>query len=475
MASMESICRTQSALSDVQIHILKNSEELLQFASDLSHRELLVFVPGRQPHTLVLAAHCSPFLQQAENKEQTMVPGKVFAGYEEPIALQVLQSGQFVQGCKEVDYGRIEPLSAYPFVDNGGLTMAVIAFIGKVEATREILTETAFLALQVPITKDSRALYSRLSVQDGVVLINCNGVIIYADEMAESILHMRGYAGSLTGFNIYNSQNNLTGAKQALATREGFIGNVTVGDVIFTRRVIPLLRRGRVHRVIAVLTERTELYRKEEELMIKTSVIKEIHHRVKNNLQTIASLLRMQMRRTDSEEAKNVLKESLNRILSISLVHEILSHHDEETIDISDVAQKLLELLTHSMVSADCHVDIQFSGKSMFLPSDAATSLALVLNELITNAIIHGFEGLHEGTLSVSVQQDGGECLLCIRDNGIGMSHMPAPAQSGKRKHLGLAIVRTLVEKDLKGTLAFRDAKPKGTEVIIQFPQIERG
>ena len=474
MVSMESICRTQSSLSDVQIHILKNSEELLQFASDLSHRELLVFVPGRQPHTLVLAAHCSPFLQQAEDKEQTMVPGKVFAGYEEPIALEVLQRGQFVQGCKEVDYGRIEPLSAYPFVDNGGLTMAVIAFVGKVEAAREILTETAFLALQVPITKDSRALYGRLSVQDGVVLINCNGVIIYADEMAESILHMRGYAGSLTGFNIYNSQNNLTGAKQALATREGFIENVTVGDVVFTRRVIPLLRRGRVHRVIAVLTERTELYRKEEELMIKTSVIKEIHHRVKNNLQTIASLLRMQMRRTDSEEAKNVLKESLNRILSISLVHEILSHHDEETIDISDVAKKLLELLTHSMVSADCHVDIQFSGRAMFLPSDAATSLALVLNELITNAILHGFEGLHEGTLSVSVQQDGSACIICIQDNGIGMSHM-LQTQPSKRKHLGLAIVRTLVEKDLKGTLEFRDAKPKGTEVVIQFPQIERG
>ncbi len=474
MVSMESICRTQSSLSDVQIHILKNSEELLQFASDLSHRELLVFVPGRQPHTLVLAAHCSPFLQQAEDKEQTMVPGKVFAGYEEPIALEVLQRGQFVQGCKEVDYGRIEPLSAYPFVDNGGLTMAVISFVGKVEAAREILTETAFLALQVPITKDSRALYGRLSVQDGVVLINCNGVIIYADEMAESILHMRGYAGSLTGFNIYNSQNNLTGAKQALATREGFIENVTVGDVVFTRRVIPLLRRGRVHRVIAVLTERTELYRKEEELMIKTSVIKEIHHRVKNNLQTIASLLRMQMRRTDSEEAKNVLKESLNRILSISLVHEILSHHDEETIDISDVAKKLLELLTHSMVSADCHVDIQFSGRAMFLPSDAATSLALVLNELITNAILHGFEGLHEGTLSVSVQQDGSACIICIQDNGIGMSHMPQ-TQPSKRKHLGLAIVRTLVEKDLKGTLEFRDAKPKGTKVVIQFPQIERG
>lgn len=475
MASMESICRTKSALSDVQIHILKNSEELLQFASDLSHRELLVFVPGRQANTLVLVARCSPFLQQAENKEQAMVPGNVFAGYEEPIALEVLKSGQLVQGCKEVDYGRIEPLFAYPFVDNGGLTMAVIVFIGKVEANREILTETAFLSLQVPITKDSRALYNRLSLQDGVVLINCNGVIIYADEMAESILHMRGYAGALTGFNIYNSQTNLTGAKQALATREGFIENVTVGDVVFTRRVIPLLQRGKVHRVIAILTERTELYRKEEELMIKTSVIKEIHHRVKNNLQTIASLLRMQMRRTDSQEAKNVLKESLNRILSISLVHEILSHHDEENIDISDVAKKLLELLTHSMVSAECHVDVQFEGNPLLLPSDAATSLALVLNELITNAIIHGFEGLQKGVLAVRIQQRAQECVICIRDNGVGMSHMPEVKQPGKRKHLGLAIVRTLIEKDLKGTLQFQDAEPQGTEVMIQFPLIERG
>ena len=475
MASMESICRTQSSLSDVQIHILKNSEELLQFASDLSHRELLVFVPGRQKNTLVLAAHCSPFLQQADYKEPTLVAGNVFAGYEEPIALEVLQSGQFVQGCKEVDYGRIEPLSAYPFVDNGGLTIAVIAFIGKVEANREILTETAFLALQVPITTDSRALYSRLSVQDGIVLINCNGVIIYTDEMAESILHMRGYAGALTGFNIYNSQNNLTGAKQALATRAGFIENVTVDNVVFTRRVIPLLRRGKVHRVIAILTERTELYRKEEELMIKTSVIKEIHHRVKNNLQTIASLLRMQMRRTDSDEAKNVLKESLNRILSISLVHEILSHHDEETIDISDVSQKLLELLTHSMVSAECHVVTKFYGNALFLPSDAATSLALVLNELITNAIIHGFEGINEGVLAIYIQQEGNGCILRIQDNGVGMSHMPTVSQPAKRKHLGLAIVRTLIEKDLKGSLEFNDVKSRGTEVVIRFPLIERG
>jgi two-component sensor histidine kinase len=473
LASIETICRSQSALSDVQIHILKNSEELLQFASDLSHRELLVFVPGRKEETLILAAHCIPLLQQIGDTSGKVSVGTVFAGYEEPIALRVLQTGQAMQGSKEIEYGHIEPLFSYPFVDNAGETIAVISFVGKVESNRDILTETAFLALQVPIEKDFRKLYCRLSVQDGVVLINCNGVIIYADEMADSIMHMRGHSGPLVGSNIYNTQTNLTGAKQALATHEGFVEDVTFGTVVFTRRVIPLLQRGKVHRVIAILTERTELYRKEEELMIKTSVIKEIHHRVKNNLQTIASLLRMQMRRTESQEAKDVLKESLNRILSIALVHETLSHHDEENIDISDVAKKLLLLLTHSLVSADCHVESSFSGETLFLPSDETVSLALVLNELITNAIIHGFEGQPAGKLDIMIENKEKHCTITVTDDGIGMEQ--SKKEDSQRKHLGMEIVRTLIEKDLKGTLEFTKGDPKGTKVCIIFPVAKGG
>ncbi len=467
MMLMETICRSQSALSEVQIHILRHSEELLQFASDLSHREVQVFVPGKKEGTVVLAAFRLPLLSPVENKEWKERAGAEFSGYEEPIVLKVLQTGEMVQGCKEVDYGRVEPLVAYPFVDNGGETIAVIVFVGTVEPSRDILTETAFLALQVPIERDSRKLYRRLSVQDGIVLINCNGIVIYADEMAESILHMRSRSNVLVGANIYNSQINLTGAKQALATREGFVEDVTFGEMVVTRRVIPLLRRGKVYRVIAVLTERTELYRKEEELLIKMSVIKEIHHRVKNNLQTIASLLRMQMRRTESKEAKDVLQESVNRILSISLVHEILSHHDEECIDISAVARQLLVLLSHGMAGADCRIRTNFSGDALYLPSDMATSMALTLNELITNAIIHGFEGRSEGQVSITVRKEEDLCVVTVADDGIGMGTVAV--EPPQRKHLGLAIVRTLVEKDLKGELAFLPAIPRGTSISIRF------
>lgn len=476
MESLESICRSQHTLSDVQIHILKHSEKLLQFASDVSHRNVLVLVPGKRQETLVLAAERTPLLlqQTAAEKDVFGKPGQVLENYDVPVSLQVLATGESMQAEKEVEYGKNEPFYAYPFVDNAGKTIAVIVFLGNVEANRELLTDIAYQALQVPILReeDEKSLYTPLSVQDGVVIINCNGIVIYADEMAESILYMRGHAGSLVGSNIYNSQLDLMGAKRTLASHEGFVEDVQLGQVVFTRRVIPLLRGGKVRRVIVILREKTELYRKEEELMIKTSVIKEIHHRVKNNLQTIASLLRMQMRRTDSDEAKEVLKESLNRILSISLVHETLSHHEEENIDISDIAKKLLDLLTHSLVSADCQVTTEFSGETLPLPSDGATSLALVLNELITNAITHGFEGKHAGHLALSIEKTKRQCTILVRDDGIGMEQKPKDYH--KRKHLGLEIVRTLIEKDLKGTITFAKGKPHGTVVTIQFPLLER-
>lgn len=474
MASMNDICREKSILSDVQIRILNNSVDLLQFASDLSQREINVFVLGKQKDTLVLAAQRTPLFLRLSETVAEAASGESITAYDEPLALRVFHTGTPLKGAKEREFGKMEPMMAYPFVDNAGDTIAVITFVGKVENNRNILTDTAFQALQVPIIDESRKLYQALSVQDGIILISGEGKVVYADEMAESIMHLRGRDIRLAGENIYNSRVNLSGAKKALATHEGFVEDIRHGKIIFTQRVIPLLSGGKVSRIIIVITERTEIHRKEEELMVKTSVIKEIHHRVKNNLQTIASLLRMQMRRVESQEAKDVLQESLHRILSISLVHEILSHHDEENIDISDVAQKLLTLLLHSMVSRENRIEAKFEGQKLILPSEAATSLALVINELITNAIEHGFEGIHEGTISVTIHNEGTWGMMVIADNGRGMDIEAVRNYKG-RKHLGLQIVSTLVEKDLQGTLKFSLAEPQGTKAIIRFPLHTKG
>lgn len=472
MATIETICQTGSALSDVQIRILQNSEELLQFSSDLSHREVFVYVPGKQDDMMILAAHRQPFSRRRQGEPQKTTAGAQVTVYDEPLVWRVFQTGNPLRGAKETYYGRTEPIQCYPFVDNGGLTIGVVSFVGNVEKGRDLLTETAFLALQVPLTEHSDQLYKNLSLQDGIILVNGNGVILYADEMAESIMRLRGTVRELTGETIYNSEINLSGVKHAIETRQGSVGDVRHSQNIFTRRIIPILRRGHIDRIIAIITERTELRQKEEELMVKTSVIKEIHHRVKNNLQTIAGLLRMQMRRVQSQEAKDALNESLNRIVSISLVHETLSRHDEEIIDVSEIAERLLFLVLHSLSGSESRIVPSFHGEKMMLPSAAATSLALVLNELITNAVLHGFAGRSEGHLQVTLSRQGDQALIVVRDDGCGMA---VQQEKEGRKHLGLQIVHTLVEKDLQGTVVFAPNNPEGTEVTICFPLTKGG
>ena len=472
MSPIESICQSASSLSDVQIHILKNSEKLLQFASDLSHRKIYVYVPGQEAGTLVLTAQRRPFFQESDSLTALPDSGVVVTRYDEPIVWQVLTTGTPLKGTIETNYGQMEPISCYPFVDNGGLTIGVISFVGRIENSRDVLTETAFLSLQVPIEEHMNRLYQRLSLQDGIILVDGNGTICYVDDMAESIMQLRGRFKRLTGENIYSSQFHFAGVKQALETRQGSVVDVQHGKNVFTRRIIPILRRGRVDRIIVVITERTELYQKEEELMIKTSVIKEIHHRVKNNLQTIAGLLRMQLRRVQSEEAKEALNESLNRIISISLVHDTLSHHDEEYIDISDVAEKLLSLVLHSLVSTESHIIPVFHGQKLMMPSDAATSLSLVLNELITNSVLHGLSGRKEGIITLQICCQGETADITVEDNGCGM---PETMTKDKRHHLGLKIIKTLVEKDLHGTIIFSGAEPEGTRAVIHFPIEKRG
>ena len=172
-------------------------------------------------------------------------------------------------------------------------------------------------------------------------------------------------------------------------------------------------------------------------------VIKEIHHRVKNNLQTIASLLRMQSRRTHSQEAKDILRDAINRVNSIAIVHESLSQQEQGEINIAEVANDIYHAVLSSMVAPDLELKTSFDVDKVLLPSEQATGIALTLNELLQNAIEHGFENRKKGTLQVSFKVVGSKGMLEIKDDGAGLS----PGFDLKNtESLGLKIVQTMVE-----------------------------
>jgi two-component sensor histidine kinase len=202
---------------------------------------------------------------------------------------------------------------------------------------------------------------------------------------------------------------------------------------------------------------------------VKAVVIKEIHHRVKNNLQTIVSLLRLQERRAKSEETRLVLHDCINRVNSIAIVHEYLSQQDNEAINVAKVARGIYEAIMNSMVSPGLQLKASFAADQVNLPSNQATSIALVLNELLQNSLEHGFEHRNKGTLSVSFRDLTTYYQLKIVDDGCGL---PPGFALQKTTSLGLKIIQTVVESDLRGKFTLEDGPVNGTVALVRIPKV---
>lgn len=198
-----------------------------------------------------------------------------------------------------------------------------------------------------------------------------------------------------------------------------------------------------------------------------STLIQEMHHRIKNNLQTVADLLSLEMSASPSPAARKSLRDSIGRIKSIAAVHELLSLERLRLTDITELARQVCEISLKHLVRPDQRVRAQVDGPVIYLPSKQATALALVMNELIANACEHAFNlNGGEGHLTITTAQDGAQVTVTIADNGRGL----APGfDLAARQGLGLKIVQTLVEKDLAGSLRLQNLSEGGACATLTF------
>jgi two-component sensor histidine kinase len=195
------------------------------------------------------------------------------------------------------------------------------------------------------------------------------------------------------------------------------------------------------------------------------ATIREIHHRVKNNLQTISSLLRLQGRRPDSPEAKAALDESVRRIRSIALVHETLSRETGDDVPFDDIVRPLVRMVEDSLATPDRIVRVRVTGDAGSLPAEVATPLAVVLTELVQNAVDHGYpEGTEAGEVVVALDHDDGGLSLRVIDAGVGL---PPGFRLEQATGLGLSIVRSLVVSQIGGTIDVRGGEG-GTGTVVE-------
>jgi two-component sensor histidine kinase len=323
----------------------------------------------------------------------------------------------------------------------------------------------------------------RLGVHDGVMVIDSNGRIEYLSAPAEHLYRRLGYADNLVKTQLQELETNEYICFKAMERGVCLEQRVQEHDLVWIKRVVPLVstaddslplpflgRRGVPTGAIVAIQDVTDELQNEQELKIKTAMIQEIHHRVKNNLQTIAALLRLQARRTDNPEVAEQLRESVGRIISIAVVHEFLSHEENSVINIHEVSNRILGEVRNGVLDHSRPINLSLEGtRNFFLPAQQATSSALIINELVQNAVEHAFVGLPGGSIVVRLVEQGDSLCIEIVDDGRGLPDEFDPERQGG---LGLQIVRSLVREDLKGQFELlTQTNGKGVQAVVSFPK----
>jgi two-component sensor histidine kinase len=260
-------------------------------------------------------------------------------------------------------------------------------------------------------------------------------------------------------------------AEVAIRARAPVTEEIEHGDTTLLVRAIPFLDGDDIAGVVVLARDVTDLRRRDRMLLSKDATIREIHHRVKNNLQTIAALLRLQGRRLESGEARAALEESERRIRAIAIVHETLSRGVADLVRFDDILQPLVRVVQETVATPETDLRFEVIGDAGVLPGDVATPLAVVLNELMQNAADHAFppaDGNSEpriGSVSVRVARDDGVVEVDVVDDGIGL---PAGFTIERSSGLGLSIVQALVTTELGGSIELHGED--GTRVHLRIP-----
>jgi two-component sensor histidine kinase len=317
-----------------------------------------------------------------------------------------------------------------------------------------------------PYGRDEVEMEGAPRVGDGVIVVDRELRVEFASPNAVSSLHRMGIHSYAKDQLLEELGFDVTAPGTAMRVRLPVAEEIERGEVSILLRALPFLDGPDPAGAVILIRDVTDLRRRDRMLMSKDATIREIHHRVKNNLQTIASLLRLQGRRLSSPEARSALQESERRIRSIAVVHETLSRDASGTVRLDDIVRPLVRVVEEAVSTPDLTIRFTLEGDAGEVPGEIATPLAVVLNELMQNAVDHAYPaGRTEGHVVVRLVRDGDELFVDVIDDGVGLPEAFTLAGS---KGLGLSIVHALVTSELAGSIEMR--RDGGTHVSVRVP-----
>ena len=319
-------------------------------------------------------------------------------------------------------------------------------------------------------------------VGDGVLRLDASGVVQYASPNAVSALHRLGVSGAVPGRRLVDmvselprtASGSLTPVDEALPVvltgRAAWWSEIDTGAVQVSVRAIPVVVDGRRAGALVLMRDVTSLRRGEEALVSREASVREVHHRVKNNLQTVSALLRLQARRVEDQAARAALETAVHRLGAISVVHETLAQTAEEVVDVDRVVDRVVGLVVDLTGAGegegDQRVTHRREGSFGEMGSAQASAVAMVVSELVQNAVTHAGDGTVEVVVGARRMARPGEgeptLTVSISDDGPGIDPEVGAAGTG----LGRQIVEALVG-DLGGTVTWEANTPRGTRATF--------
>jgi two-component sensor histidine kinase len=496
---MDSHVQQLPGLAPEDLELLRRVEAGLPLTADVSRADILLCTL-LDPQTALVVYHAIPNSISSLYRKDAV--GRRFTVDEQPLLLSALRNGAGGRRQREVlSNGAPIIQDVFPIHGREGRVIgAMLVETNMIAHERQRRRNRHFRQAVVWMQEmcvrgelESARSLGGFSLYDGIYQVDRHRTIIYMSGIAANLFRSAGIATEvheqpLSSLEDHDAKlvEEVFASHHCLERRyESDDGRIWVRTAIPLRtppvrwraawRALPWEWAGSaaddsdLDGVMVLLHNATEAVQKQRELNVKSAIIQEVHHRVKNNLQNIAAVLRIQARRVQSDEARVHLMEAVNRVLSMAVIHEFLSHDEHQPINVKDVCQRIGAQVAQVSGSPDQEIAVQVTGPNIRLPASQATPLAMVINELLLNAIEHGLEGRPSGRVQIQLDDLGDAVRITVEDNGNGLPPEFNPSQPSSS--LGLHIVQTLVTDDLKGSLSLRQAEPQGTQAVIAFPK----
>jgi two-component sensor histidine kinase len=449
--------------------------------ADLAFADLILWVPGVDDNIFWACGQVRPTTGPTSLEDD--VVGEDISYDPEHLVTEAYLSGEICHTSgNKLHAGIPVDVTAIPIVDGERCVAVVEMHTNQMGVRAPGALEDAYLEAaqvltgmvhhhQFPLGGERRVPWVSPRVGDGMLRVNGNGMITYASPNAMSAYRRLGLTSDLYGEDFVSVTKSLLKERgpverplaASLAGRGSAEVDLESATANVRLRVLPLIADGRPDGLLVLCRDTTELRSRERQLVTKDATIREIHHRVKNNLQTVAALLRLQARRISSPEAKSALSDAMKRVAAIAVVHEILSQDFDSTVFFDDVADRLLRMVG-DVAATGGKVRMIRTGSFGSVPADVATSLSLVLTELCQNAVEHGLKDA-SGEVFVRPSQSDGKLVVEVENHG---EPLPPDFTIAGSDSLGLSIVSTLVA-DLKGEFSLASDAER-TVATVRLP-----